>query len=367
MLMSRPARFPARRSASAAETGTSYAHDAGFLDPTTRARLRHDAVWRIYSMTKSIVSVATMVLVDRGVLRLDQAVADFIPAFAHLRVAQADGSQVPAEVMPTIQDLLRHTAGLAYAFLGDSPSQRAYVADGFLMEDLDNAEFVRAAIAALPAGASAGPRLALQPRDGCPWAAARSRDGQDLQGVLDETLFQPLGMSETGFLLAEVDRARVAQPFPQKPAERPIFYDPCKPRRGQRGNHGLVSTVDDQARFLRMMLCGGRFEGRRVLSAAGVELATADHLGQSIVRSALLPAGFGLRFRLRLRGPARRRRGAVSRIRGATISGAASAGPTLGRPARGFFVLLMMQTSSAAQRLHYRSLSRALVYAALDD
>lgn len=343
-----------------------YTHSAGFLETATRAPVRHDAVWRIYSMTKSIVSMAAMALVDRGILRLDQAVAEFIPAFTHLSVVQADGSQATAEAPPTIQDLLRHTSGLSYAFLGDSPAQRAYVADGFLMEDLSNAEFVER-IAALP----------LEHQPGRVWHYSHATDvlghvlevatGHDLQGVLDDTLFLPLDMRETRFVLPEADRARVAQPFPQKPAERPIFYDPGKPRRGQRGNHGLLSTVDDQARFLRMMLCGGRYEGRRILSAAAVALATADHLGSDIARGAYYPPGpgygFGLGFAVRLAAGEAPFPGSVGDYFWSGVGGTYF----WVDPVRGFFVLLMMQTSSAAQRLHYRSLSRALVYAALED
>ncbi len=119
-----------------------FEYHGGYRDPTTRDSLKPDAIWRIYSMTKPVVTVSAMVFVERGLLRLDQPVAEFIPSFANLRVMHADGSQVPARQAPTIQDLMRHTAGLAYGYLGDSPAQRAYVADGFLAEDLSNAEFV---------------------------------------------------------------------------------------------------------------------------------------------------------------------------------------------------------------------------------
>lgn len=346
--------------------GDIYVHHAGFRDVATGDRLARDAIWRIYSMTKSIVTIAGLVLVERGLLRLDQPVADFVPAFADLRVARPDGTTVPAEAAPTVQDLMRHSAGIAYALLGDSPAQRAYVADGFLLEDLDNAAYA-ARIAALP----------LEHQPGRVWHYSHATDvlgrvlevaaGTDLQGVLDDTLLRPLAMTETMFHPPPSVGDHIAQPLPQREHERPIFYDPCAPRRGQRGNHGLVSTLDDQARFLRMLLSGGRHEGTRVMSAATIALATADHLGSAIARGAYYPPGpgygFGLGFAVRL------------------VAGEAPFPGTVGDyfwsgvggtyfwvdPAAGFFTLLMMQTSSPALRQHYRTLTRAMVYAASDD
>ena len=283
--------------------GDLFAHEAGFRDPPMRDPLRADAIWRIYSMTKPIVTMAGMVLMERGALRLDQPVADFIPAFAHLRVAAPDGTSHPAASTPTIQDLMRHTAGIGYAFMGDSHTQRALAADGFLMEDLANADFV-ARLATLP----------LEHEPGRIWHYSHATDvlghvlelatGRDLAGVLDDTLLGPLGMSETWFRVPRELASRVAEPLPQSPGMRPIFFDPCAPRRGQRGNHGLFSTMADQAAFLRLMLNGGRHGGRRVLGRATVDLATADHLGRDIARGAYYPPGpgygFGLGFAVRL-------------------------------------------------------------------
>ena len=118
-----------------------FEYNAGYRDTTTRDSLKPDAIWRIYSTAKPIVTASAMVLVERGLLRLDQPVAEFNPSFATLRVMCADGTEVPARQAPTIQDLMRHMAGLSYGYFGDSPAQRAYVADGFLAEDVSNADF----------------------------------------------------------------------------------------------------------------------------------------------------------------------------------------------------------------------------------
>ena len=346
--------------------GDLFAHEAGFRDPAARGPLARDAIWRIYSMTKPIVSMAGVALMERGVLRLDQPVADYIPAFDNLTVALPDGRRMQARKPPTIQDLMRHTAGLGYAYLGDSAAQQAIVADGLLSEDLPNAAFV-ARLAALP----------LEHQPGSVWHYSHATDvlghvlevaaGCDLQGVLDDTLLGPLGMAETWFRVPHAAAGRVAEPLSQGAGIRPNFCDPCAARASQRGNWGLFSTIDDQARFLRMMLNDGRDGSSRVVSPAAVALATADHLGRDIARAAYYPPGpgygFGLGFAVRIAAGQSAHPGTVGDYFWSGVGGTYF----WVDPARGFFVLLMMQTPDAAQRAHYRALARAMVYAALDE
>jgi CubicO group peptidase (beta-lactamase class C family) len=342
-----------------------FEYHGGYRDPTMRDSLKPDAIWRIYSMTKPVVTVSAMVFVERGLLRLDQPVAEFIPSFANLRVMHADGSQVPARQAPTIQDLMRHTAGLAYGYLGDSPAQRAYVADGFLAEDLSNAEFVDR-LAALP--------LEYQP--GTVWHYSHATDvlgrilelisEHSLQHVLEDTLFGPLGMTDSCFHLPLVKRDRVAQPLPQADTARPRFLDPCAPRRGQRGGGGLVSTANDYARFLRMLLRGGTLDGERILSPATVAYMTADDLGDDLGRSNYYPPGpgygFGLGFAVRVAAGEAPFPGSQGDYFWSGVGGTYC----WVDPVLNFFAILMLQTSSRDQRLHYRTLMRNMVYAALD-
>jgi CubicO group peptidase (beta-lactamase class C family) len=345
--------------------GEIWRRTVGFRDSVVGDRLRADAIWRIYSMTKVVVSAAALVLAERGALRLDQPVADFIPAFSRLLLLSSDGTLAPATAVPTVQDLLRHTAGIAYGYLGDGPTRRAYEADGLLGEDLDNAAFAER-IARLP----------LEHEPGTVWHYSHATDvlgrvlevagGADLQGVLDATLLGPLGMADTRFRIPAETVGRVAQPLPQAPGQRPAFHDPSLPRRGQRGNGGLVSTMADYAGFLRMLLNGGSLGGARVIAPASVRLMTADHIGAAIVKGAYYPPGPGYGFGL----------GVAVRL----VAGEAPFPGNVGDwfwsgvggtyfwvdPTAGFFALLMMQTSSAGQRQHYRTLTRAMIYAALD-
>jgi CubicO group peptidase (beta-lactamase class C family) len=337
----------------------------GFRDVAEGDPLRPDAIWRIYSMTKPIVTAAAMVLVEAGLLCCDQPVAEFIPLFAQLRVADGAGRNVPARTPPTIQDLMRHTAGLSYGYRGDGPAHQAYVADGFLDEDLSNASFVDRLVA-----------LPLEHQPGTVWHYSHATDvlgrvlevvsGHSLLQVLQEVLFEPLGMLETDFQLPAAKRGRVAEPLPQPAGARPQFFDPCLPRRAQRAGGGLVSTAHDYARFLRILLGNGSLDGTRVLSPATVAYMTTDHLGHSIRKGSYYPPGpgygFGLGFAVRLvEGEA-----PFLGSRGDYFWSGVGGTYFWVDPARDLFVLLMLQSSSPEQRRHYRTLLRNMVYAAVD-
>ena len=346
-------------------SGVAYACSVGFRDVATRDTLQPDAAWRIYSMTKPIVTVAAMTLVERGELRLDQTVAEHLPEFARLCVAQPSGRTEPAERAPLVQDLMRHTAGVAYGYLGDSPATRALCADGFLTEDLPLAEFVPR-LAALP----------LEHQPGTVWHYSHATEvlgrivevvtGQDLGTALRELVFSPLGMKTTGFVLPAAHRGRVAEPLAQPPGARPRFFDPCSPRRHQSAGGGLVSSTVDYARFLRMLLGQGRLEDRRLLAPATVALMTADHLGRDLGQAAYYPPGpgygFGLGFAVRTAAGEAPFPGSVGDYFWSGVGGTYF----WVDPALDLFALIMLQTSSPEQRLHYRMLLRAMVYAAVE-
>ncbi len=345
--------------------GVEFERTIGFRDVTAGEPLRADAIWRIYSMTKPLVTAAAMIFVEQGMLRLDQPVADFIPSFGKLRVLDAERSDRPANDPPTIHDLMRHTAGLAYGYIGDSAAHRAYVADGFLQQDLPNAEFVDR-LAALP----------LEHQPGTVWHYSHATDvlgrvlevisGRDLQQTMDEALLEPLGMTETGFQLNPSKRGRLAEPLPCARKGRPNFLDPCMPRRGQRGGGGLTSTAGDYTRFLRMLLGRGRLDGDRILSPATVTLMTSDHLGTGIRRASYYPPGpgygFGLGFAVRLSTGEAPFPGSVGDYFWSGVGGTYF----WVDPTYDLFALVLLQSSSPEQRRHYRTLTRSMIYAALD-
>ena len=338
----------------------------GYRDADLRDTLRSDAIWRIYSMTKPLITVAAMILVQDGALRLNQPVADFIPAFARLNVAISDQETVPAQSQVTIQDLMRHTSGMAYGYRGDSPAHRALVADGFRGEDLPLASFVDR-LAALP----------LEYEPGTVWHYSHATDvlarvlevitGKAIDGALSELLFDPLAMTETQFHLPATKGGRVAQPLGQNEGAKPKFYDPCVKRRLLSGGGGLTSTAANYSRFLRMLIGNGCLDERRILSPATVSLMTSDHLGSAISRGPLyIPGpgyGFGLGFAVRMVGG----EAAYPGSRGDYYWSGVGGTYFWVDPALEFFALVLLQSSSIEQRLHYRTMVRNMVYAAVAD
>jgi CubicO group peptidase (beta-lactamase class C family) len=173
----------------------------GWLDAATKAPMPKDAIFRIYSMSKPITSVAAMILVEQGKLLLSDPVQKYIPAFAEVKVAVQKPDKVdlvPAMRPITVQDLMRHTSGLTYGFLPGTPVAKMYQEANLFGADVTNANFAEA-IAKLP--------LAVQP--GSSWNYSHSTDvlgrvievvsGKSLYQFEKENILDPLGMSDTGF------------------------------------------------------------------------------------------------------------------------------------------------------------------------
>ncbi len=294
-----------------------YFEHFGTRDVETKAPMTADTIFRLYSMTKPITSVAAMLLVDDGKLSLDDPVSKYIPDFADLKVGVEKPGETPALVLVplkrpiTIKDLLRHTSGLTYGFYGDTAVRKLYAQADLFNGDADNAEFARR-IAALP--------LAEQP--GTLWDYGHSTDllgrvievasGRQLFEFEQERLLGPLGMTDTAFWVADASqRPRLAEPLPHDRFTSPIagIRDLMTPRRWQSGGAGMVGTISDYARFAQMLLNGGTLEGRRYLKPETVALMTSDHIGPetSIARDDYYfpgaTSGFGLGFAVRTAQP----------------------------------------------------------------
>ncbi|HWK82681.1 MAG TPA: serine hydrolase domain-containing protein [Caldimonas sp.] len=338
----------------------------GWRDPALGAPMRDDAIFRIHSMSKPIVSVAAMRLLEQGRLRLDDPVALHLPEFAATRVlVEGDGEPTlvaPARAM-TIQDLLRHTAGLSYEFLPPSPVRRLYILREIGSRARSNAELV-ATLADLP----------LQREPGSAWEYSRAIDvlgrlvevlaGRTLGEHLRETLFAPLGMVDTGFHVPRARHDRLAEAYALDPDTREpvVLKDVRAPVPLESGGGGLVSTAADYARFLRLLIRGGSLDGARVLGRKTVEFMTSDHLGAIPVASDLLPPGhgFGLGFAVRLGA-------GIAAVPGSpgTYGWGGSAGTVFFvDPHEELFALMMIQ--APGQREEFQQLFRNMVYAAID-
>jgi CubicO group peptidase (beta-lactamase class C family) len=283
-----------------------FATTLGALGPGGPA-MSPDAIFRIYSMTKPIVSVAAMMLVEEGRMFLADPLSKYIPSFAETMVGVESGDRLDlvATKRPiTIQDLMRHTSGLTYAFTGTSKVQKLVAAAGILRKERTVSESMDP-LAALP----------LMHQPGEVWEYSLSTDvlgrvveiieGASLGEVLRARIFEPLGMDDTAFFIPPAKLGREAKPMsPQvylnmgadpKPTTEP---PPCESAGG-----GLLSTIGDYARFLAMLSNGGELDGARILGPRTIRFMTSDHLGPHVDRShALLPPGhgFGLGFCVRL-------------------------------------------------------------------
>ena len=349
-------------------------HEAfGYRDRAAGAPMERDSIFRIYSMTKPVFSVAAMALVEEGVLHPPQPISRHLPEFADMTIGvpRPDGSgydNVPAERAITLQDLLRHSSGLTYAFIGAGPVKDAYKAAGLASFSLDMtvAEYSRR-LARLP--------LLWQP--GTTWDYGRSTDvlgaliesatGAPVDEFLRRRVFEPLGMTDTGFHAPEEDQGRIAEPQAD-PATGAVddLIDVTRPPKMLSGGHGLVSTAGDYARFCQMLLNGGVLDGQRILGRKTVEYMTADHLGNAIDRNGTLylpgPGyGFGLGFGVRL---------AVGESAWPGSAGEFFWGGYAGTyfwidPAERLVAVYMMQ--SVKHRVRYRMLLRNLVSQAIVD
>ena len=294
-----------------------YLESFGVRDPGSSQPMTADTIFQIYSMSKAVTSVAAMMLVDEGKLALDDPVSKYIHAFADAKVGvdpSDEAGKHPLRLEPlkrpiTIRDLLRHTSGITYGFFGETVVQKLYADPSLYAGDFDNAEFADR-IAVLP--------LADQP--GIRWNYSHSTDvlgrvvevasGQTLYQLEKQRLFDPLGMSETTYHLADQTRwQRLAKPFPADRFRVAGIRDPTVPRRWESGGAGLVSTAADYARFLQMLLNRGTFDGKRYLKPETVAAMTSDQIGPEtgILHDPFYfpgpSSGFGLGFAVRTAPP----------------------------------------------------------------
>jgi CubicO group peptidase (beta-lactamase class C family) len=259
----------------------------GVRDVVTNIPMTPDTIFALHSMTKPITSLAAMMLIDAGKLSLSDPVSKYVPGFANVRVGvsavAADGTPilklVPLDRPVTIMDLLRHTSGVTYDYIGGKLIDKAYSDSGLFDGYFDNRVFAER-IANLP--------LARQP--GALWRYGHSTDvigriieiisGQTLYQFEKQHIFDPLGMTSTKFDLESTDeRARMAEPLPGDTILKVAEAERRAHPEWESGGGGLVSTPTDYARFAQMILNGGEFGGKRYLSAQAFKSMTANHIG----------------------------------------------------------------------------------------
>ncbi|CAB4536976.1 MAG: serine hydrolase [Actinobacteria bacterium] len=365
-----------------------HAAQFGFQDTEAGIPMSADSVFRIYSMTKPIVSTALMLLHEEGRFQLEHPVAQYLPAFATTKVLGADGDLVDQARPMQIRDLLTHTSGLTYDFMADNPVAQLY-RDARIMNDATRSlEALIDDLAALP--------LAFQP--GSRWhysvgidVAARLIEvlsGQSVGDFLQDRLFGPLGMADTGFGVPadKLPRLSAMYGLPDLMGENYSFvqlfeaamagfneridvsatYPTDTPEVFQRGGVGLFSTVADYMRFGQMLAAGGVLDGERVVGRKTLELMHANHVPAELLPYELLGLpnpgmGFGLGSRVMLDVAATAGSGSVGEY------GWAGAAKTYYwvDPAEELVGVFMSQYMTGMQ-LPERDF-RSLVYQAIDD
>jgi CubicO group peptidase (beta-lactamase class C family) len=339
----------------------------GRQSPSASTPMAHNSIFRIYSMTKPIVSVGIMMLVEEGHCLLSDPVAKFIPEFANQQVGvENDGKLdlVPLKRAMTIQDLLRHTSGITYDHTGNGLVQQLYQQSRLRSRKITNAEHA-VMVAGLP--------LKCQP--GAEWNYSRSTDilgriievvsGKPLSAFLTERILAPLQMAETAFHTGEENAGRLAEPFPVDPwnGDKIQLFNMLEKPVMESGGGGLVSTTMDYARFCQMLLNGGVLDGSRIIGRKTLQLMASDHLGPDVkVDSPLMPPGhgFGLGFAVRTQTGIAPFMGSVGQFFWSGMGGTFF----WIDPVEDLFAVFMSQ--GPGQRTYTRTLARDLVYAALE-
>jgi CubicO group peptidase (beta-lactamase class C family) len=350
----------------------AYYEAFGARDPATRAPMTRDAIFRIYSMTKPVTSVAIMMLQEEGRLVLNDPVSKFLPQLTKLQVAveKKDASGQPAlELAPaqreiTIHDLLRHTSGFTYGGRTTNLTvKEAYAREGVDARDLTNAELVDR-LAKVP--------LAHQP--GTAWEYSRSVDvlgrvvevisGKSLGGFFADRIFRPLGMKDSGFSVPQAQQGRLAQAFPIDPAtgDKIALIDVTTPPRYESGGGGAVSTTDDYVRFAQALLNGGRLDRARLLGRTTVAFMASDHLGPISATIRRPGYTFGLGFQVRKDVGLDGQSGSFGEY------GWAGAGGTyFWVDPKEQVVAILMTQAPGPSRVYYRQLFKELVQQAIVD
>jgi CubicO group peptidase (beta-lactamase class C family) len=349
---------------------TAYSESLGVLDTKTRAPMQKDSIFRIYSMTKPIVTVGAMLLVEEGRMQLADPVSKFLPELKGMKVGveKPDASGKPvlelvnATREMTVQDLMRHTSGLTYGFFGKSLVKEQYE-KARVDVGVRHADYLREVA-----------RLPLHYQPGTTWDYSISTDvlafviervsGKRIEQYLQERIFGPLGMKDTAFHIEAANYGRLAQALESDQAVKTVEnWDNVRDAaRRPSGGGGLLSTAPDYLRFAQMLVNGGELGGVRILSRKTIDYMDSDHLG-AITRGPLYLPGPGYTFGLG---------GAVRLADGmAATPGSAGEFNWGGYGGTYFWIdpkeklaaVLMMQAPTP--RNYYRGLYRTMVYSAL--
>ena len=261
------------------EHGVGLLETVGYQTVDNITPVNKDTIFRIYSMTKVVTSVAVMILIEDGKMELDDPVEKYIPEFANLQIIDNDtGETTPAMETITIENLLTHESGLVQAlFAGDTELGNLYRQELGDYYRLTNQEFA-AKIGKLPVLFEPGTAWHYGHSTNLLGAVLEVASGKTLDVLFDDLIFTPLGMDETSFYVPKSKSYRIAEPIHGDMA------DNTDPRPFMGGGEGLNSTTEDYVRFAEMLLNGGTYRGSRIIKESTIDLMREKKIGDDVSR-----------------------------------------------------------------------------------
>src|SRR5262245_21090069 len=352
----------------------AYLTSVGMLDPNTKEPMRADAIFAIASMTKPMTSVAAMMLYEEGRLLVSDPVSKYLPASGKMQVGiertDASGKTslhlVPPDREMTIQDLLRHTAGLTYNNRGTTAVHKLYP-DAAATRSAGPDEFI-GLVSKAPLRYSPGMKWEYSVATDVLGRVVEVVAGTSLGAFLDERVWKPLQMADTAFWVPPAKQARLARPFAKDPdtGTPPSIRDVTVAPKFDCGGGCAVSTAADYSRFAQMLLNGGSLDGTRILGRKTIEYMTSDHLPPYVSRSGngYIPGdgyGFGLGFAVRNGAGLSNSNGS-----GGDYNWGGAYGTYFWVDPKEQLLVVSMTQAPGPIRVHYRQLIRSLVLQALE-
>lgn len=268
----------------------------GVQGPGQTTPMSSETIFRVFSMTKPIVSVTAMTLVEEGKLSVDDPVSKYLPAFANLQVMQKDGTLKPAEKPMLVRHLMSHTSGVIYGFIQpNTPLGKMYTAGGENRVDLTPVQYAEEVIAKLPLAAEPGTAWNYSRSTDVLGAVVEAASGKPLDVAVKERVTGPLGMTDTDFFQPKEKAARFAQ---SKHTGDSLYYDPTVVTPFKQGGGGLTSTPEDYMRFVLMLANDGEYRGVRILKPETLLRMRQDETTADIRKAGLFFPGAGMGFGL---------------------------------------------------------------------
>jgi CubicO group peptidase (beta-lactamase class C family) len=298
-----------------------YYNAFGYADREAKTAMDRNTIVQIFSMTKPVTGVALMTLYEKGAFQLDDSLAKYLPEFANMKVfkgVDAKGKPIlePTKRPITVRDITRHTAGFAISYPNNHPAMAEMVGKANVMDFTQPLSVMTKRLASLPLAFHPGDEWAYGICVDVQAALVEKLSGKPFDQYLQETIFTPLQMTNTAFLIPEANRSRLAVPYNRNDSSGVLTRLPDSSARFlntidhalKPGGFGLSSTLDDYMKFAQMLVHKGKLGNVQILKPETVELMATNHLSDTVSKRMWLPGkgrvGFGIDFAVRLHPPA---------------------------------------------------------------